>query len=96
MKIVINRCFGGFSLSKKVLALLPFFFSDGIADDSKEFRSSPALVELIEKYGENANGSMAKLKIVEIPTEATDFEISNYDGMEHVIFVLDGQIYHTV
>ena len=31
---------------------------------------------------------------VEIPDEATDWEVLDHDGLEHVIYVLDGTIYH--
>lgn len=46
-------------------------------------RADPALIQTIEELGDKANGSCAKLQIVEIPDDA-QWEISEYDGKEHV------------
>ena len=46
-------------------------------------RNHPALVQLVEEMGDAANGSCAKLRIVEVPDNA-DWEIAEYDGSEHV------------
>jgi len=85
-KIVINRCYGGFGLSdlamrryaeiKKIedLATIHIYDID---------RADPALVQVVEELGEEAMGSYADLKIVEIP-EDVDWYIHEYDGMEHV------------
>lgn len=142
MKIVINKCYGGYSLSPlavKELAKLEgkkcYFFKHSYSNDSwepisleeaqkdrfvvfsfsipnpesikpktkkekdyirynKEYekyslsnrpedRSDKNLIKIVEKLGEKANASCAKLVIVEIP-DGTDYEISDYDGMEHI------------
>lgn len=35
-----------------------------------------------------------RLEVVEIPEEATDWEIDEYDGQESITYVVDGKIYH--
>lgn len=137
MKVVINNCFGGFSLS--ALATKEVFKRKGIdcyifldetrrdsqgklkmfftpcsieeADSGSKFfsafrvpdpdnrkddewddiylsgrdipRNDPDLIAVIEELGEKADGSYAKLGIVEIPDDV-EWEISEYDGNEHV------------
>lgn len=46
-------------------------------------RTHPILIRVIKELGEEANGRHAELNIVEIP-EGVDWEIDEYDGMEHV------------
>jgi hypothetical protein len=135
MKIVINKCYGGFGLSHEAIMRYgeikgisiypiveirelksfkdrdrkyklydpdtygeePFIIyyttaplnSDGtysaenwISEYDFE-RNDPALIQTIEELGEKANGSCAKLKIVEIP-DGVDYEIEEYDGREHI------------
>ena len=104
MKIVINACFGGFSVSKKALLRLRELkektaledclegetFNDGsICDfDHDSYcrdipRDSKLLLQVINELGEDANGSRAKLSIVEVP-DGVDWQIEEYDGSEHV------------
>ncbi len=142
MKVAINNCFGGFSLSAlaiqelakrkgkecyffehdiKTKAYTPLtleetemtfmFFAysvsnpqdykidkpdeDGLyrganeraekisLDNRMNDRSDPDLIAVIEMLGDEANGKHAELKIVEIP-DGTDYEISEYDGNEHI------------
>ncbi len=46
-------------------------------------RTDPNLIAVVEKLGEEANGSCSSLKIVEIP-EGINWEINDYDGMESI------------
>lgn len=46
-------------------------------------RHNEKLIQVVEMMGDKANGDCASLKIVEIP-DGTDYEISEYDGMEHI------------
>lgn len=46
-------------------------------------RADPDLIKVIESLGEKANGSHAKLEIVEIP-DGTDWEVEEYDGREWI------------
>lgn len=82
MKIVVNRCWGGFGLSKLAYEKLGISW-DGYGHGSHIERNDPKLVAVVEELGEAANGDYAKLRIVEIP-EGVDWEIDNYDGQETV------------
>jgi len=88
MKIVINTCFGGFSLSDFAVTALEL--------DSRYkpiSRTDARLISLIEKYGSEAcSGRCAELEVVNIPDEATDWMIQEDDGSEDVLYVLDGKI----
>lgn len=88
MKIVINNCYGGFGLSEEAMDML------GINDDYGIDRTDPALIEVVEKLGDRASSKFAKLTVVEIPDEATDYDISYYDGAETLIYVVNGKIHY--
>ena len=83
MKIVINKCFGGFSLSTKAMLELGWNESEehSYSFSEKIERNDPRLVEIVERY--NASGGLASLKVVEIPDDVK-WEIQEYDGMEWV------------
>ena len=83
-KIVINRCYGGFSLSDEAETRYREITGDYWPLFRWEVsRNDPALIQVIEEIGDKANGQCADLKIVEIP-DGVDWEIAEYDGMEHV------------
>lgn len=152
MKIVINNCYGGFSLSPKGVKRLSelqgrecYFYEFDFKNDVKKFirndeilnkkdilffstftigdqdklnkiindkdwhtmtdkqkkkyneqyekisfnngrdidRTDKLLIQVVEELGEDADGSCAKLKIVEIP-DGTDYCIEEYDGNEWI------------
>lgn len=84
MKVVINRSFGGFSLSEKACEILNCDRYDYCAYNR---RTSHELIAVIESIGtDNASGDFADLKIVEIPNDV-EYDIENYDGMEKVVEV---------
>ena len=131
MKVVINKCFGGFGLSeagnraywgrkgKQVFAVgahrwftsyfdapLPpeFALPEGeyfMKRDHQEYknynewysahslydrdidRNDPDLVAVVEELGAESSAVFANLTVVEIP-DGVDWEISEYDGNEHV------------
>ena len=91
MKLVLNKCYGGFSLSSDAARLLH------LENDYDEIsRDDPQLIHILEKYGYAVmSGEHSLLKIVELPPTATDWKIMDYDGYETVIYVLDGKIYHS-
>jgi hypothetical protein len=85
MKVVINKCHGGFGLSKeaenkyKELAGIsnPNFYDRSIARDDEH------LIAVVELMGSEAGGRYADLKIVEIPDDIKWY-IEEYDGLEWV------------
>jgi len=84
MKIVLNKCFGGFGLSKKAYDFLGLEWDGyGFCFNSYEERTDEKLIECVEKLGEDADGRFASLAVVEIP-DGIDYEITEYDGIETV------------
>ena len=87
MKVVINNCYGGFSLSEAGIAR--YLELKGIEWPNAGFydrdipRDDPILIQLFEEMGDAANGFAADMKIVEIP-DGVDWEIEEYDGNEWV------------
>jgi hypothetical protein len=85
MKVVVNRCWGGFSLSQEACEALGLEW-DGYGYSHRyndKDRTDPKLVEVVEKLGDRANGSCAELRVIEIPN-GIDWYIDDYDGMETV------------
>ena len=98
MKIAINNCYGGFSLSVAAfdrlvelgdvdtIEVAEIFERLGLdrADAFYEgYRHNPLLIQTIEELGENANGRHSFIKIVEIP-DGTSYMVQDYDGMEWI------------
>lgn len=85
MKVVINDCYGGFSLTDAALKeyknrkniTSPNFYCFDIP------RECPVLVAMVEEQGTAINGDFSALKVVEIPDDV-NWYIEEYDGMEHV------------
>lgn len=103
MKFVVNKCYGGFGLSETALRELGIPYTrDGrfvyvtdpdIDVNSLRFRSSPELVRLVELDSKEMSGDLADLKVIEIPDNATDYDLDEYDGVETLIYVVDGKIH---
>jgi len=81
-KVVINACYGGFSLSEEAYKALGLEW-DGHGRAFDTARSSPKLVAVVEELGDAASGKMAKLKIVEVPDDIIWY-IDEGLGFEHV------------
>lgn len=83
MKVVIHRAWGS------------------INDYIGEHRTDPQVIAWIEEGHlpeEIANGgwfieTADDYEVAEIPDEATDYYIEDYDGMEDILFVIDGKIF---
>ena len=86
MKLVVNNAYGGFGLG--VAEEFEDFF-DKFADEMSD-RTDEELVAFVENHSDDCGD----LVIVEIPDDATDWEIEEYDGWESVIYVGDGKIKH--
>jgi len=85
MKVVINRSYGGFSLTDS--ALDEYKNRKNITDPDFYYydipRECPVLVAMVEEYGTSINGDFSDLKIVEIP-DGVNWYIEQYDGLEHI------------
>lgn len=86
MKMIINDCYGGFGVRQEVLDELEL--NDF---DEEELRTAARLIEEIEN-GKDVSDNCAELKVVEIPDESTDYYLDEYDGLESVIYVVDGKL----
>ena len=91
MLCVLNKCYGGWSLSDWAVEQLGIEDRYACLDDAQ----LDNLIQLIDEAGsKKCSGSSAKLKVVEIPDNCTDYEISDYDGVETITYVVDGKLYH--
>ena len=82
MKVVINKCFGGFGLSKEAYEFLNIPW-DGYGFEFRKDRSNPALVKCVEALGDKSSGGLSNLKVVEIPDDV-EWEIDEFGGVEWV------------
>ena len=85
MKIVINACHGGFSVTEEVYKYCGLEWDDYDSyfriDKNK---TNLKLIEFIEKYGSKAaSGDYAKLKVIEIPDDV-EWDIQEIDGWEWI------------
>ena len=88
VELVVNKCWGGFSLSELACETL------GLSNPYEDIaRDDYRLVATVRLLGEKANGRHARLEIVELPFETTDWHIEDYDGCETVIYVVDGKLH---
>lgn len=85
MDYVINRDYGGFKVPQEVADELDC----SVWDFSYEIRTSYELIEWV-----HAHPNDTTLAVVNIPDEATDWELLEYDGFEQVLAVIDGRIVH--
>lgn len=87
MKLVLNREYGGFSLPEEFCTQY----------NMKEFedidRTDDRLINFVENHGGHVKVFCGELAITEIPDESTDYCINEYDGLESVIYVLNGKIH---
>ena len=102
MKVVINKCYGGFGLSDKATERYldlkglkytkekdKYGYTNHIVEGNEDWyyreidRGDPALVQIVEEMGADANGDYAKLVIVEVPDDV-EWIVEEYDGMEWV------------
>lgn len=86
MKVVINNNWGGFG----------FGVHESKRDWVRQFEydgKKRADIELVN-FVENNPEKCGDLIVIELPDEATDLDIQDYDGMETMVFVVDGKIYY--
>lgn len=95
MKIVINRCFGGFNLSQAGQKLYFELNNTNSGEWLERFacyenwqpwdvkRDDAHLVQVVENLGVASWGTNSELKVVDIPDGVTWY-IYDYDGIETV------------
>ena len=92
LEVMYNDKFGGYGFSDK--AMSEYNEIKLAADPNYVFchrgdnidRSDPVMLEIVKRFGSEANGRHAIIKIEEIPIIYKDFyTISEYDGDEEVI-----------
>jgi hypothetical protein len=91
MTFVLNKCYGGFSLSDFAVEKL------GVEDEYSflDELEMDALASLIREFGsEKCSGRNANLQVVEIPDICTDYGIDEYDGFEVMTYVVNGKLCH--
>jgi len=86
-KIVYNACYGGFGLSTEAIARyceLKGIDVPRYIDGCDISRTDPALIQVIEELGDDANASCAELRFHELEP-GTLYRIEEYDGLETVV-----------
>lgn len=89
MKIVINVCYGGFGLSDEAS---DFFAKKLEWVNDFDLRTNPLFIQKVEENSQWVSSYYSKLRVVEIPNEVTDWTIDEYDGLERIVYVLNGKI----
>jgi hypothetical protein len=86
MKVILNRCYGGFGFSEKFTKHIKTFpeYKEIHSWDIGINRNDQFLIQEAIKFGlDKANGEYAKLVIEEIPDEVR-YSIGEYDGQEWI------------
>lgn len=87
MKIVINDCYGGFTIPEEIC------LKKGILPYDEMDRSDPDLVAFVEEKGGSYRvNNYSRLVVIDIPDDATDWMIVDNDGSEWVVYVIDGRL----
>ncbi len=82
-KVVINKCYGGFTLSQKALEWLKSKYNLTLEKyDDVLPRHDHRLVECVEALGKDASGDCANLVVVTFL--GNHYRICEYDGAEWV------------
>lgn len=86
MLLVVNHDWGGFTLPEDYAAVK----TNGwlYDDDWDTTRQDQDLIDIV--LSDDYDGDLA---VVEIPNDATDYTIQDYDGMESVIYVQNGKLH---
>ena len=77
MKIILNKCYGGFGISDEALRMAGITDTDEWGYD--DLRTNPEVIKAVEILGEDANDEYSDLVVVEISDAATDWEVDATD-----------------
>ena len=86
MKIIINYDVGGYCVPDEIVEL--FGLKNPWDGNNHAVRTNPLFIQWVEAHEDETD-----LVVVEIPQEVTDYIIQECDGIETVLYVLDGKIY---
>jgi hypothetical protein len=91
--VVINKCYGGFSVSRKAWTRLRELGEPTALEDNDDTgydafcyqipRDEPRLIQVVRELGDAANGCNAELAVIEIPDDV-EWTVEDYDGSEHI------------
>lgn len=81
MKVIINTSYGGISDESAALR-----YNEQFIDDVESGRF---VGRVMERYG-----FAETLRVVEVPDNATDYKIINYDGCEGVVYCCYGKLHY--
>jgi hypothetical protein len=92
MKIVINKCFGGFALSETRMSQYAIRKGVTALPDDDDFpiqiwdipRDDPDLVYVVQQIPEDEGICGTDLHVIEIPDDV-DWQIEDWDGCEHIV-----------
>jgi len=86
IEIVINNCYGGFSVSEELYKELGLTWNE-YGDHFNDNRTNPDLVAAVKLLGDKANGECSELKVLEIDLDdvLTGY-IENNDGKESITY----------
>lgn len=90
MKIVLNKCYGGFGVSKEACQYMADRGHQNAIEHLQQYQNEwiefydvkcddPLLVEAVQTLGDKASASFSRLVIVDVDVNQL---ISAYDGME--------------
>lgn len=88
MKVVYNNDFGGFAWPGEIYQKFGIHWN---RHDRKN-RTNPDIIAALEAY--LSTNPDSDLRVIDIPDEATDWMIVDYDGLETVYCVIDGKLYY--
>lgn len=91
MKYIINTTYGGFTIPTEVMDYLNLHSH---FETNEDIRTDPYFIDWIQNNRAKLalKGRTAELAVVEIPDNATDWRLEEYDGLESIIAVIDGKL----
>lgn len=91
MKYIINTTYGGFTIPTEVMDYLSLYSR---YDTNEDIRTDPYFIDWVQNNRAKlaTKGRKAELAVVEIPDNATDWRLEEYDGLESITAVVNGKL----
>lgn len=90
MKVLVNNQYGGFHIKDEIVEKI-WGKERALFIDEDEMRVNAELIAMKER-GEDIEDNCCDLIIVNVPENATDWMVTEYDGLESLYMVVDGKI----